>query len=114
MRIITLFLFISFSFCSIEGLWKCKINDSKFLIYQINEIQENSGTYKFFKYYKTPDKKLKFKDSGSWLVIDGDICLFNDQDNSTHTYCGKLKFNKKKNILILEDRERYVFNKDNE
>ncbi len=107
MRTVTIFLLVGLSFCSIDGLWECKVSDNKYLIYHISETNENSGTYKFYKYYKNPDKKLRAKDSGEWLIIHGDICLLNDE--SSDTYCGKMKFKPKKDVLILEDRERYVF-----
>ena len=107
MKAIIIFLLANLSLCSIDGLWECKVDDSKYLIYHIVETNENSGTYKFYKYYKNPDKKLRDKDSGEWLMIHGDICLLNSQNKDT--YCGELKFKPKKDVLILEDRERYVF-----
>tara|TARA_B100001029_G_C14623016_1_gene215080 strand:+ start:48 stop:386 length:339 start_codon:yes stop_codon:yes gene_type:complete len=107
MKPIIVFLLAGLSFCSIDGLWECKVSDSKYLIYHISETTENSGTYKFYKYYKNPDKKLRAKDSGEWLIIHEDICLLNDEGGDT--YCGELKFKPKKDVLILEDRERYVF-----
>ena len=94
----------NFLFCGLAGMWKSEINDAdKVLYFKFIENPENSGTYISYKYYKD-DKKLRINNIGSWIIINGDICMFKTPlERRSETICGKLVFDKKRDILILED-----------
>ena len=102
--LIFIILSINFLFCGLTGMWKSEINDSdKVLYFKFTEDQTNSGTYTSYKYYKD-DKKLRVHNIGSWIIIDGDICMFKTPlSRHLDTICGQLVFDRKRDILILED-----------
>ena len=91
-------------FCGLSGMWKSEINDSdKVLYFKFTEDQQGSGTYTSYKYYKD-DKKLRMNGTGNWIIINGDICMFqNPLSERSDTICGKLVFDRQKDILVLKE-----------
>jgi len=95
---------MNFLFCGLAGMWKSEINDTDEVLYlKFIEDETSSGTYTSYNYYKDI-KNLRVDTIGSWIIINGDICMFraplSERPDGT---CGKLVFDRKKDILILDD-----------